>query len=119
MHDKAVRAGVKVVVMPPAYSSQTCWATGREAFSLCEPGFWLGRGCGWERCQGDCPFGGRCKPALLPPSFPPYTGGWGSGGQEGGLWLACQLQGYCSRQRDGVLKPNCLCAGVVYNSTST
>ncbi|GEM_PF-6933494 len=35
-----------------------------------------------------------------PPYIPPYTGG-----QEGGLWLACQLQGYRSRQRRVALKP--------------
>ncbi len=76
VHYKAMRAGVKVVVVSPAYSSQTClpvdWATGREAFSLCEPGLWLGRGCRFERCQRDCTFGGRCKPA---PLHPPACGG--------------------------------------------
>ncbi|WP_414371894.1 hypothetical protein [Synechococcus sp. H60.4] len=46
-----MRAEVKVVVVPPAYRSQTChqclWLGQREGkgFCLCQPGLWLGKGC--------------------------------------------------------------------------
>jgi len=110
LHYKAVRAGVKVVVVLPAYTSQTChrclWLGQWEGkrFRCVNPA------CGWE---GDADFTTRVigtesfviallgaavnRPAPLHP--PVY------GGTEGGLGLAGQLQGYCSRQRDGVPKP--------------
>ena len=92
VHYKAARAGIQVVVVPPAYSSQTChrclWLGQREGkhFRCVNPA------CGWE---GDADLNGANMIALLgvavnrPPYIPPYTGG-----QEGGPWLACQLQGY-------------------------
>jgi putative transposase len=87
VHYKAMRAGVKVVVVSPAYSSQTChqclWIGQREGkhFRCVNPA------CGWE---GDADLNGANGIALLgvavnqppsipPPPCPPYTGGWGAG----------------------------------------
>ena len=110
VHYKAARAGIQVVVVPPAYSSQTChqcfWIEQREGkhFRCVNPL------CGWE---GDADFNGANGIALLgvavnqPPYIPPHAGG-----QEGGPWLACQLQGYRSRQRAGGLKPAPYCEAV-------
>ncbi|MFT0786600.1 RNA-guided endonuclease InsQ/TnpB family protein [Synechococcus sp. H55.10] len=92
VHYKAARAGVKVVVVPPAYSSQTChrclWLGQREGkhFRCVNPV------CGWE---GDADFNGANVIALLGVAV----------NRPRGPWLACQLQGYHSRQRRGALKP--------------
>ncbi|MFT0812651.1 RNA-guided endonuclease InsQ/TnpB family protein [Synechococcus sp. OH20] len=91
VHYKAARAGVKVVVVPPAYSSQTChrclWLGQREGkhFRCVNPA------CGWE---GDADLNGA-NIALLGVAV----------NRPRGPWLACQLQGYPSRQRRGALKP--------------
>ena len=80
---KALRAGIQVGVVPPAYSSQTC-----------HPCLWIGQRegkhfrcvnsvCGWK---GDADFNGANVIALLgaavnqPPYLPSYTGGWGAVG---------------------------------------
>ncbi|PIK86954.1 transposase ISSoc1 [Synechococcus sp. 63AY4M2] len=89
---KAARAGIRVVLVPPAYSSQTChqclWIGQRERkrFRCVNPA------CGWE---GDADYNGANVIALLgaavnqppsipPPPCPPYTGGVGGRGLEGG-----------------------------------
>ncbi|MFS8902176.1 zinc ribbon domain-containing protein, partial [Synechococcus sp. H60.2] len=88
---KAARAGVKVVVVPPAYSSQTChrylWLGQREGkhFRCVSPA------CGWE---GDADLNGANVIALLGVAV----------NRPRGPWLACQLQGYRSRQRRVALK---------------
>ncbi|MFT0812425.1 RNA-guided endonuclease InsQ/TnpB family protein [Synechococcus sp. OH20] len=80
VHYKAARAGVKVVVVPPAYSSQTChrclWLGQREGkhFRCVNPA------CGWE---GDADLNGA-NIALLGVAV----------NRPRGPWLACQLQGY-------------------------
>jgi len=62
VHYKAARAGIQVVVVPPAYSSQTChqcfWIEQREGkhFRCVNPL------CGWE---GDADFNGANGIALL------------------------------------------------------
>jgi putative transposase len=78
VHYKAARAGIQVVVVPPAYSSQTChqcfWIEQREGkhFRCVNPL------CGWE---GDADFNGANGIALLgvavnqPPLHPPACGG--------------------------------------------
>ena len=89
---KAARAGVKVVLVPPAYTSQTChrclWLGQREGkhFRCVNPA------CGWE---GDADFNGANVIALLGVAV----------NRPRGPWLACQLQGYHSRQRRVALKP--------------
>ncbi|MFT0787901.1 RNA-guided endonuclease InsQ/TnpB family protein [Synechococcus sp. H55.10] len=89
---KAARAGIQVVVVPPAYSSQTChrclWIGQREGkrFRCVNPA------CGWE---GDADLNGANVIALLGVAV----------NRPRGPWLACQLQGYPSRQRRGALKP--------------
>ncbi|MFS8857172.1 RNA-guided endonuclease InsQ/TnpB family protein [Synechococcus sp. H55.1] len=81
VHYKAARAGVKVVVVPPAYSSQTChqclWLGQREGkhFRCVNPV------CGWE---GDADLNGANVIALLGVAV----------NRPRGPWLACQLQGY-------------------------
>ncbi len=81
VHYKATRAGVKVVLVPPAYSSQTChrclWIGQREGkhFRCVNPA------CGWE---GDADYNGANGIALLGLNV----------NQPRGPWLACQLQGY-------------------------
>ncbi|MFT0812647.1 RNA-guided endonuclease InsQ/TnpB family protein [Synechococcus sp. OH20] len=81
VHYKAARAGVKVVVVPPAYSSQTChrclWLGQREGkrFRCVNPA------CGWE---GDADLNGANVIALLGVAV----------NRPRGPWLACQLQGY-------------------------
>ncbi len=80
VHYKAARAGIQVVVVPPAYSSQTChrclWLGQREGkhFRCVNPA------CGWE---GDADFNGANMIALLGAAV----------NRPGGPWLACQLQG--------------------------
>ncbi len=82
---KAARAGVRLVVVPPAYTSQIChkclhihpdphqsYRSGKR--------FQCGH-CGWE---GDADFNGANMIALLGLTV----------NQPGGPWLACQLQGY-------------------------
>ncbi len=82
---KSLRAGVKVVLVPPAYTSQTChkclhihpdlnqsYRSGKE--------FKCGH-CGWE---GDADYNGANVIALLGAVV----------NQPRGPWLACQLQGY-------------------------
>ncbi|MFS8863308.1 zinc ribbon domain-containing protein, partial [Synechococcus sp. H55.6] len=92
VHYKAARAGIQVVVVPPAYSSQTChrclWLGQREGkhFRCVNPV------CGWE---GDADLNGANVIALLGVAV----------NRPRGPWLACQLQGYRSRQRRGALKP--------------
>jgi len=81
VHYKAMRAGVKVVLVPPAYSSQTChqclWIGQREGkhFRCVNPA------CGWE---GDADLNGANVIALLGVAV----------NRPRGPWLACQLQGY-------------------------
>ncbi|MFS8924470.1 transposase, partial [Synechococcus sp. B60.1] len=81
VHYKAARAGIQVVVVPPAYSSQTChqcfWLGQREGkhFRCVNPA------CGWE---GDADFNGANMIALLGVAV-----NW-----PRGPWLACQLQSY-------------------------
>ncbi|MFS8915101.1 transposase [Synechococcus sp. H55.7] len=78
---KAARAGIQVVVVPPAYSSQTChqclWIGQREGkhFRCVNPA------CGWE---GDADLNGANVIALLGAAV----------NRPRGPWLACQLQGY-------------------------
>jgi len=78
---KAARAGVKVVLVPPAYTSQTChrclWLGQREGkhFRCVNPV------CGWE---GDADLNGANVIALLGVAV----------NRPRGPWLACQLQGY-------------------------
>ncbi|MFS8966076.1 RNA-guided endonuclease InsQ/TnpB family protein [Synechococcus sp. H55.4] len=78
---KAARAGIQVVVVPPAYSSQTChrclWLGQREGkhFRCVNPA------CGWE---GDADLNGANVIALLGAAV----------NRPRGPWLACQLQGY-------------------------
>jgi len=79
LEDKAARAGVKVVLVSPAYPSQTChrclWLGQREGkrFRCVNPA------CGWEGgadlngANGIALFGGRCKPAC-PPTSPRIRG---------------------------------------------
>ncbi|MFS8858562.1 transposase [Synechococcus sp. H55.7] len=92
VHYKAARAGVKVVLVPPSYTSQTChrclWLGQREGkhFRCVNPA------CGWE---GDADLNGANVIALLGVAV----------NRPRGPWLACQLQGYHSRQRRGALKP--------------
>ena len=100
---KAVRAGVKVVAVPAAYTSQIChkclhihpdsaqsYRKGKQ--------FKCGH-CGWE---GDADFNGAKVIALLGAAV----------NQPRGSWLACQLQGCRSRQRAGGLKPALYCEAV-------
>ncbi|WP_448527707.1 RNA-guided endonuclease TnpB family protein, partial [Parathermosynechococcus lividus] len=81
VHYKAARAGVKVVVVPPAYTSQTChkclWIGQREGkhFRCVNPV------CGWE---GDADLNSANVIALLGAVV----------NQPRGPWLTCQLQGY-------------------------
>ncbi|MFS8861594.1 RNA-guided endonuclease InsQ/TnpB family protein [Synechococcus sp. H55.6] len=81
VHYKAARAGIQVVVVPPAYSSQTChrclWLGQREGkhFRCVNPA------CGWE---GDADLNGANVIALLGVAV----------NRPRGPWLACQLQGY-------------------------
>ncbi len=81
VHYKAMRAGVKVVLVPPAYSSQTChqcfWIgqRGGKHFRCVNPA------CGWE---GDADFNGANVIRFLGLNV----------NQPRGPWLACQLQGY-------------------------
>ncbi len=113
---KAARAGVKVVVVPPAYSLQTCHrclGLGRregKRFHCVSPA------CGWEgeadfsganviallgavvsqpapRTRGVWPGASRVSHSSRLPA-PRTQGVWGEGGTEEGSWLACQLQGY-------------------------
>ncbi|MFS8963628.1 transposase [Synechococcus sp. H55.5] len=78
---KAARAGIQVVVVPPAYSSQTChrclWLGQQEGkhFRCVNPA------CGWE---GDADLNGANVIALLGAAV----------NRPRGPWLACQLQGY-------------------------
>ena len=78
---KAARAGVKVVAVPPGYTSQTChrclWLGQREGkhFRCVNPA------CGWE---GDADLNGANGIALLGVAV----------SRPRGPWLACQLQGY-------------------------
>jgi putative transposase len=100
---KAAIAGVPVVLVPPAYTSQTChrclhihpdptqsYRSGKK--------FKCGH-CGWE---GDADLNGANVIALLGAAV----------NQPRGSWLACQLQGYRSRQRAGGLKPALYCEAV-------
>jgi putative transposase len=97
---KAAIAGVSVVLVPPAYTSQTChrclhihpdpaqsYRNGKQ--------FKCGH-CGWE---GDADWNGANMIAKLGAVV----------NQPRGPWLACQLQGYRSRQRAGGLKPALYC----------
>jgi putative transposase len=97
---KARVAGVSLVLVPPAYTSQTChkclhihpdptqsYRSGKQ--------FKCGH-CGWE---GDADLNGANVIALLGAAV----------NQPRGPWLACQLQGYRSRQRAGGLKPALYC----------
>jgi putative transposase len=97
---KAAIAGVSVVLVPPAYTSQTChrclhihpdptqsYRSGKQ--------FKCGH-CGWE---GDADWNGANMIAKLGAAV----------NQPRGPWLACQLQGYRSRQRAGGLKPALYC----------
>ncbi|MFS8925238.1 RNA-guided endonuclease TnpB family protein, partial [Synechococcus sp. B60.1] len=92
VHYKAARAGIQVVVVPPAYSSQTCHRClclgQREGkrFRCVNPA------CGWE---GDADLNGANVITLLGVAV----------NRPGDSWLACQLQGYPSRQRRVALKP--------------
>lgn len=82
---KAIRAGVRVWVVPPAYTSQTCHKCLHIHPDLAQSyrngkQFKCGH-CGWE---GDADFNGANVIAL-----------WGAVvNQPRGSWLACQLQGY-------------------------
>ncbi|MFS8911002.1 transposase, partial [Synechococcus sp. H60.3] len=67
VHYKAARAGIQVVVVPPAYSSQTCHRC-----------LWLGQR------EGDADLNGANVIALLGVAV----------NRPRGPWLACQLQGY-------------------------
>jgi putative transposase len=100
---KALRAGVALILVPPAYTSQTChrclhihpdpaqsYRSGKQ--------FKCGH-CGWE---GDADLNGANVIALLGAAV----------NQPRGSWLACQLQGYRSRQRAGGLKPALYCEAV-------
>jgi IS605 OrfB family transposase len=100
---KALRAGVALILVPPAYTSQTChrclhihpdpaqsYRSGKQ--------FKCGH-CGWE---GDADLNGANVIALLGAAV----------NQPRGSWLACQLQGYRSRQRAGGLKPALCCEAV-------
>jgi putative transposase len=100
---KALRAGVALILVPPAYTSQTChrclhihpdpaqsYRSGKK--------FKCGH-CGWE---GDADLNGANVIALLGAAV----------NQPRGSWLACQLQGYRSRQRAGGLKPTLYCEAV-------
>jgi putative transposase len=100
---KALRAGVALILVPPAYTSQTChrclhihpdpaqsYRSGKK--------FKCGH-CGWE---GDADLNGANVIALLGAAV----------NQPRGSWLACQLQGYRSRQRAGGLKPALYCEAV-------
>ncbi len=93
---KANKAGVKVMLVPPAYTSQTCHKCLHihpDPNQSYRKGKWFRcEHCGWE---GDADYNGANVIALLgavvnqPPYIPPHAGG-----QEGGSWLAYQLQGY-------------------------
>ncbi len=78
---KAARAGVKVVLVPPAYTSQTChrcfWIGKRERKTF----HCLNPACLWT---GDADYNGASVIARLGAAV----------NQPGGLRLACQLQGY-------------------------
>jgi putative transposase len=100
---KALRAGVPLILVPPAYTSQTChrclhihpdpaqsYRSGKS--------FKCGH-CGWE---GDADWNGANMIAKLGAVV----------NQPRGPWLACQLQGYRSRQRAGGLKPAPYCEAV-------
>ncbi|MFS8908726.1 zinc ribbon domain-containing protein, partial [Synechococcus sp. OH2] len=92
VHYKAARAGVEVVVVPPAYTWQTChrclWIGRREGKHFrC-----VNSACGWG---GDADLNGANGIALLGAAV----------NRPGSPWLACQLQGYHSRQRRVALKP--------------
>ncbi|MFS8923786.1 zinc ribbon domain-containing protein, partial [Synechococcus sp. B60.1] len=92
VHYKAARAGVEVVVVPPAYTWQTChrclWLGQREGKHFrC-----VNLACGWE---GDADLNVANGIALLGAAV----------NRPGSPWLACQLQGYPSRQRRVALKP--------------
>jgi putative transposase len=100
---KALRAGVALILVPPAYTSQTChrclhihpdpaqsYRSGKK--------FKCGH-CGWE---GDADLNGANVIALLGAAV----------NQPRGSWLACQLQGYRSRQRAGGRKPALYCEAV-------
>jgi putative transposase len=100
---KALRAGVTLILVPPAYTSQTChrclhihpdpaqsYRSGKS--------FKCGH-CGWE---GDADWNGANMIAKLGAVV----------NQPRGPWLACQLQGYRSRQRAGGLKPASYCEAV-------
>ncbi|WP_448514881.1 RNA-guided endonuclease InsQ/TnpB family protein [Parathermosynechococcus lividus] len=82
---KAMRAGVRVVVVPPAYTSQTCHKClhihpDPSKSYRSDKIFKCGH-CGW---QGDADFNGANVIALLGLFV----------NQPRGSWLACQLQGY-------------------------
>jgi len=82
---KAIRAGVRVWVVPPAYTSQTCHKCLHIHPDLAQSyrngkQFKCGH-CGWE---GDADFNGANVIALLGAVV----------NQPRGSWLACQLQGY-------------------------
>ncbi|MGY2712079.1 RNA-guided endonuclease InsQ/TnpB family protein, partial [Thermostichus sp. MS-CIW-28] len=82
---KAVRAGVKVVAVPAAYTSQICHKClhihPNSAQSYRKGKQFKCGHCGWE---GDADFNGAKVIALLGAAV----------NQPGGSWLACQLQGY-------------------------
>ncbi len=91
VHYKALRAGVKVVLVPPAYTSQTCHKCLHihpDPNQSYRSGKWFQCGhCGWE---GDADYNGANVIALLgavvnqpSPPVPPYTGGY-----RGVRWLA-------------------------------
>jgi putative transposase len=100
---KAAIAGVPVVLVPPAYTSQTCHRClhihpdPTQSYRSGEK-FKCGH-CGWE---GDADLNGANVIALLGAAV----------NQPRGSWLACQLQGYRSRQRAGGLKPALYCEAV-------
>ena len=85
VHYKALRAGVKVVLVPPAYTSQTCHKCLHihpDPNQSYRSGKWFQCGhCGWE---GDADYNGANVIALLGAVV----------NQPRGSWLACQLQGY-------------------------
>ncbi|MGY2780638.1 putative transposase [Thermostichus sp. MS-CIW-23] len=100
---KARAAGVSLIPVPPAYTSQTCHRClhihpeqGKSYRS--GKSFKCGH-CGWE---GDADLNGANVITLLGAAV----------NQSRGSWLACQLQGYRSRQRAGGLKPALYCEAV-------
>nr|WP_257790502.1 transposase [Thermostichus lividus] len=85
-------AGVNLVVVPPAYTSQTCHKClhihpDRSKSYRLGKMFTCGH-CGW---QGDADFNGANLIALLEL---PVNQPRGMADATYGAWLACQLQGY-------------------------